>query len=101
MRCNLCVHWHHALKILKSKEGISRVCASSYKEVKADNPACVSFRLHHTLFCPWEAKMLQRDVKACLNRQKIKRCKCKLGKEIKNIIRATPVKLKRRMNHAQ
>jgi len=98
MRCELCRHFHMAIKHTKNSSGLkARVCAFTWKEVVADQPSCEAFKLHHIVYCPFEAKYLQRNVKACMYRIKIKRCKCKMGLEIKKYLQSQLTgKIKRR-----
>jgi len=99
MRCQFCHHFHMAMKHTKNGEGLkARVCSLTWKEVTADQPSCDSFRLYHLVYCPFEAKFLQRDIKACMFRMKIKRCRCKLGIEIKKYLQSQLTgKIKRRI----
>jgi len=84
MKCQMCHYFHLSLKHTKNSDGVkARVCSFNWKEVTPDNTACDDFRLYHLVFCPFEGRFLQRHIDACIYRQKIKRCRCKMGIEIK------------------
>lgn len=84
MICILCYHFYYG-KSIKDEKRTARICPENWKEIHADSGCCDLFKLNSFVPCYYKGKNIQRDVCACLHRQRIRKCKCKYGTMIRKI----------------
>ena len=94
MKCLSCAKFKSLKKHNNSLNGSFWICEE--QTIYADSAACEEFILHHVIVCPKKNKYRQLTTDICLYYQKEKKCKCRIGLEIKKHLDKLPMKIIKR-----